>query len=335
MPKRSNEFQRLVTVLMTHIAEGGFVVAESDMVRDERADEDREIDITIRQAGFELRLAVECTSARRPADIKWIDEMYGKHHTLGTDRLILASRAGFRQPARKKAKALGIETVSLEEAAEDAARRIVRGLRVLWAKVFSAAAETIRVDLTTPTGPMTMSCPVSLAGQEIAIFDPDGKELGSLQDIVKMLSQQPNLFRDVVRDARGDEKFFEIGLRLGEILGPVFLRHEETGGAMHTIDTVRIHGRCTVNVSEVPLSHGQLAGNPVAWGRARMAEHAKMVVLTEKAGMTRTSLVEDPEIKGGRGAATYHGPPQFVCITDRPGGPDSPGVTTPSTDPRR
>jgi hypothetical protein len=77
----------------------------------------REVDITIEWKNGRQRhmVSIECTDTRRRADIKWIDEMTGKHRRMPTTELILASRRGFSQRALIAASASGARTVDLRE----------------------------------------------------------------------------------------------------------------------------------------------------------------------------------------------------------------------------
>ena len=113
MPKRSNRFQRLVTLLYERLGPG-WTVEESALLCDSAAQCLREVDIVARGtvATHSLILSVECRDHARPADVSWIDSMAKKHEYLPTSKLVLWSRAGFSRAARTKAKSLKIDTVS-------------------------------------------------------------------------------------------------------------------------------------------------------------------------------------------------------------------------------
>ena len=61
-------------------------------------------------------IGIECQGRGRVASVEWVEQMVAKHQTLPTDKLILVSQSGFSPNAHKKAKALGIETMTLRQA---------------------------------------------------------------------------------------------------------------------------------------------------------------------------------------------------------------------------
>jgi hypothetical protein len=117
MPRRTNAFQRLVTLLTATLASRA-QVTESAMLTDRVNGEQREVDIlvTALAGGYTVQLGIEVISWTRPADTPWIEKMRAKHDNLPTDKLVLVSESGFYEPARRKAEFYGIEVLTLEEA---------------------------------------------------------------------------------------------------------------------------------------------------------------------------------------------------------------------------
>ncbi|SFO38501.1 restriction endonuclease [Nitrosospira briensis] len=120
MPKRSNEFQRLIKVIYDAMAgvEGGSVT-ESAMLREPDGTA-REIDILIETSSHShtLRIAVECRDRSRKGDVEWIDGLLGKYRNLDIQKIIAVSRSGFSRAAEAKARAGGIETRLLPQCIE-------------------------------------------------------------------------------------------------------------------------------------------------------------------------------------------------------------------------
>jgi hypothetical protein len=116
MPKRTNDFQRLVYLVRVNLAAGA-TVTESKMLTDLVTKHQREVDVCIEGhvGGDPVMVCVECRDSRRVADFTWVNTMKGKHERLPTNALILASRRGFTPEAREVAASYGITTVSLEE----------------------------------------------------------------------------------------------------------------------------------------------------------------------------------------------------------------------------
>jgi hypothetical protein len=119
MPKRSNNFQRLIYLIHHQLANDA-VVTESKFLRDSAAEAEREVDIVIETTvgEYSLTISIECRDRGRVADIEWVEQMIAKHHTLPTNKLILISSSGFTKRAAKKAQAQGVQTLSLSQAAQ-------------------------------------------------------------------------------------------------------------------------------------------------------------------------------------------------------------------------
>lgn len=117
MPKRSNQFQRLILLINNCLA-GNAQVQESAMLQDKISGDFREVDILIstKSSSYDVLIAFEVVARSRKADTPWVESMYSKHSSLATDKLILVSEKGFTSTALKKAKFYGIETVTIENA---------------------------------------------------------------------------------------------------------------------------------------------------------------------------------------------------------------------------
>ncbi len=113
MPKRSNQFQRLVTLLHERL-DKNWTVVESEMLIHTLSGEEREVDIVCRSklGDHEIIVSIECTDTKRPAGSPWVESMKTKHDFLPTSKLILWSGQGFSKPALELAQKCVIETVT-------------------------------------------------------------------------------------------------------------------------------------------------------------------------------------------------------------------------------
>lgn len=111
-------------------------VTESKFLHDRLADAEREVDIVIEtQVGnYPVIIAIECQERGRVASVEWVEQMVTKHQTLPTNKLILVSQSGFSETAHKKAKALGIETMTLGQAVRANWNKLVDLDKMLLAK---------------------------------------------------------------------------------------------------------------------------------------------------------------------------------------------------------
>jgi len=118
MPKRSNDFQKLIYLIENVLNDGNAKVIQSAEVVDNDTGNIREVDILIESiiGTHNVKIGIECVSKSRSADVKWIEEMSRKHESLGTNKLILVSKSGFTKSAKIKASKQNIEIYTLEDA---------------------------------------------------------------------------------------------------------------------------------------------------------------------------------------------------------------------------
>lgn len=128
MPKRSNDFQRLIAKIEETLASHGHQVTESKMVAPLTGGIPREIDVAIHTAdgtrfaepnSQEILVGIECrdqSSSSRRAGITWIDQIDGKYRDLPVARKVAVSRTGFTKGAVEQAQKYGIDLLTLEEA---------------------------------------------------------------------------------------------------------------------------------------------------------------------------------------------------------------------------
>lgn len=119
MPKRSNDFQKLVA-LINGCLHDSRKVEESALLRDKTSGAEREVDILVSSeiADVSVNMSIEVRDRARKADVIWVEQMYAKHSHLSTDKLVLVSRSGFTKRALDKAAFYGIEAIALQEAFE-------------------------------------------------------------------------------------------------------------------------------------------------------------------------------------------------------------------------
>lgn len=120
MPKRTNDFQKLILAINSHFSSGSATVTESAMLFDAESEQDREIDILIQDevGGYELKIGVECTAIQRPMTVGKLAELVDKHKNVGINKSVIVSKSGFAKSTQKKAKKLGIDLISYEAAIE-------------------------------------------------------------------------------------------------------------------------------------------------------------------------------------------------------------------------
>jgi hypothetical protein len=118
MPKRSNQFQKIVTYISEQLAPLGATVKESvELPEKGLSGVVREVDTLIEVgAGLtRVRIAVESRDRKRKDDVEWIDCLIGKYALLPVDRVLAVSNTGFSASAKRKAEVHNIEVLSPQE----------------------------------------------------------------------------------------------------------------------------------------------------------------------------------------------------------------------------
>ncbi|QDT71402.1 hypothetical protein [Lacipirellula limnantheis] len=121
MPKRTNDFQKLVRLIQQAFAPKGATVTESAMEPVPGFKNPREIDILVQtQVGpYRIRIAVEATDSGRKLDHATLGKIYSKYFGDGSvkvNKVVIVTREGFTEDAVARAKLNDIERLTLKEA---------------------------------------------------------------------------------------------------------------------------------------------------------------------------------------------------------------------------
>jgi hypothetical protein len=118
MPKRTNEFQRIVAYIYSQIVPAGGRVTESAFLQEDGTGEPREVDVLIQYdiAGHNMNIAVECRDYTRDQNVQWIDNLIGKYSRLKVNQIVAVSSSSFSETAKTKATKHNIEAITVNEA---------------------------------------------------------------------------------------------------------------------------------------------------------------------------------------------------------------------------
>lgn len=280
MPQRSNEFQRLVYLVRTHLADPGVTVTESKLMADRRTGGVLEVDVCIEAhvAGADVVVSIECRDHRRKADVEWIHQMRGKHEGLATNVLLLASSRGFSRKAVKTAEAYGIKTFSLEALDGVDFDGMFNNASALWAK--TANFEIRKVVIEVPAVGDLAAERVRLEPDH-QLYLEDGSCLCSASEYANAWVNHPQVVQRFMRDAQAEHRWFNLGWSETEFeskrrvyvqkLEPLLLR---------VVDAIHIEGECVFQVGKLGLQRGRLGGPEVAWGRTKLGAKTAFFVAT-------------------------------------------------------
>lgn len=133
MPRRTNDFQKLVYEIERQLAPLGAVVEESAMLPERVSGELREVDILVSldEGQHRVRIGIECQDRSRPATKQWVEGVAKKHEELGINKTVLISSSGFYAAARRRAESLFISVLDFISIAKaDWPTEVLRNLKV-------------------------------------------------------------------------------------------------------------------------------------------------------------------------------------------------------------
>lgn len=200
MPKRSNDFQRLVYLVRLNLAEGAEVI-ESKMMRDRLTKRYREVDVVIKgKAGSQpVVVCIECRDHKRVADVTWVDAMKSKHDRLDTNVLLLASSRGFTKEAQDVAQKYGIELFTLENQDTADVRSMLGPNGSLWHKSVSVSAEKVSIRVAK-VGELEVETVAS--SPDNLLYLEDGSELCQAKELVDGMLKSQRVREYLLREGK-------------------------------------------------------------------------------------------------------------------------------------
>lgn len=128
-------------------------VTESAFVNDIQTSAKVEIDVLInaKVGGTDISVGIECRDRKRPATVEWVREIKGKHEHLPIDKTVLVSSSGFSSEAKRKAAALGIDTLSIDQAENKEWKEYIESLSDLKFAGFSVSLVQTTIKFENPS----------------------------------------------------------------------------------------------------------------------------------------------------------------------------------------
>ena len=281
MPKRSNDFQKLIYLIKQHVAKSS-KITESKFLTDRLTDSEREVDICIEDSlgGHPITISIECINHKRKASVKWVEEMKGKHERLPTNALVLVSKSGFSKEAKKVSQKYGIETLIFDEIDAKSVDRLFSKTDALFSRVFSLTPLKVVIRVEEING---------LPAENVAsipdniVFKPDGTQLGTIKDYIESMLKSELFIKNIASQGNENHKSFEalIEKPIDNDGIPLCLR-KENPLVLRNIESIKITGKCEISMpSRFPLVHGKLGNVRVSWGSGKFLEKDALLVVTE------------------------------------------------------
>jgi len=111
---KAEEFEQQIARIYDLLVNNSAEVTWNDKIPDpDNTKQLRQVDITL--INNQITTHIECRSHKRPQDVKWIEELYGRKISLNATSMIAVSDSGFTEGAIKKAKKLGVFLRRMDE----------------------------------------------------------------------------------------------------------------------------------------------------------------------------------------------------------------------------
>ncbi len=288
MPKRSNDFQKLIYLIHHQLAKDA-VVTESKLLLDRAANVNREVDIVIeKQVGeYKITISIECQGRGRVANVEWVEQMITKHQTLPTDKLILVSQSGFTETAKKKAKALGIETMALDRAIQTNWESLLEEAKLLFEK-WAIEPSVCFALVALPEGHQHE---LELDfGQQLYLELEEEQEIFTAKEIIDIFIAMNH--EQIVLDITGPEyknrspyTIFEIRFSL-----PV-KAYMDISGTKHEIIEFFLIGHCTREAEQINMQIASFGTTQIAFGKTEAIDAKSLVSIIEREDTTSTAAI--------------------------------------------
>jgi hypothetical protein len=291
MPKRSNEFQRLVAML-TMLKSEGANVHESVDVMEIASQESREVDVVAvgKVAGHQSVVFIECRDWKRPQDVQWVEQARTKFDDLGAKVRVLVSSSGFTKSALAKAARYGIKTITPGEVTPEFVGQVVNSADRAgywhWVTLVQKADVVITCDGVTQQQELPGNVPV---------FYADGSEVSMFEELVNHVTRQhtrnhdqwEEAFREAEELYGGKVKYIATGD------GPeprsngqkVYVKGNSNATGeeeLFEIANVIVTFEAKRTLADVPLTHGEYDGTYFSTGSAPLGDDSTVqLVYTE------------------------------------------------------
>lgn len=279
MPKRSNDFQKLVYLIQLNLADGA-EVAESKLLRDRLTRRLREVDVVVKgSVGHQqVIVSVECRDHKRIADVTWIDAMKAKHDRLPTNVLLLASSKGFTKEATDVAEKYGIGLFTLENQNPESLASLLGPQGTLWHLSYSLTPENVRIRVAK-TGELEPETVVT--HPDNLVYLEDGQELIDLKELVTNLLNGGYAREYIFKEGREDHIRFELRWEppSDHLDRPLYMMKLEPR-VLRAIECIHVAGPCKIEIGRFGMRSGRFGLIEVAWGKAQIAGHEALAVAT-------------------------------------------------------
>jgi hypothetical protein len=264
MPRRTNDFQRLI-YLIHHQVAAGATVTESKFLFDRLSGKPVEVDIVIEGKVGEIPFAfgIECTAESRPATVEWVREMIGKHSDLPLNKTVLVAKSGFTKEATDKALAHGVDAITLKEAEDTNWTAFIQKLdgfnfRRVNLRWISSEVRCHR--------PPKIGDPQTAFGPHSMVREAGGTKSWALRDYINAILRDEDVFRSVMEQlSEKSESRFDFIVKWNCVEDASI---QDDQGNIWGMNSLEISAVAMVDSFPLEFETGQFMGAQVAYGAA-------------------------------------------------------------------
>lgn len=279
MPKRTDDFQRLIGCITRHLTPGAEVV-EPAMLTDRITGTKREVDVVVEQRTGDTTTiwSYECRNRGRKSDVEFVDSMIGKHGRLPTNVLVLVSSSGFSTEARRVADGSGVHLRTYSQIESGNASQLFPVGNFVWNKQVTWKPTKVVMKVLQPNG---ISVERIRVDKDHEIFDELDRNIGGPQLFVTTFLN--GIGPHLLRDALPEHQFFQCTWENPMCgFGAPCLRKIDTGRLCRIL-SIEISGSCIIGSTQVEMKHGRLEATQVAWAKTDIDGKQGMIVATRSA----------------------------------------------------
>lgn len=306
MPKRSNEFQRLVA-LLTMVKSDGAIVRESVEIETLDGGRKRETDVVAvgAVAGHRTVVAIEARDTKRKQDVLWVEQAKTKFERLGANVKILVSSSGFTAEALESATKFGIKTITPGDVTEEFVGRVVNSATQAeyhhWVTLVKKTEIIVSLDGQIDRRKI---------GGTFPIFTGDGVQVGMFDGLVEQVRKHHTQSHQEHWDevAREGEEQYGTGkfqfLATGDYPDPkfndqkIYVKGLDPAGREILLELVNVIVTFEAKriVADVSLRHGEYDGTYFSTGTGALGDAMVQLVYTEtpEGGFDMVGRIDGP-----------------------------------------
>lgn len=214
MPKRTNDFQKLILLLHQQLGPEGATVTESNLIRDEDTGDLREVDITVEygEGDRHITVLIECRNHRRAQTVHWVEELIGKYVNRQGRAIVAVSASGFSRSAKRKAMKHGILPLSIEDATDTSWLGDVKSFPTLKVGIAMPVLEGVDTKLVDKSL-LTEDFPETRV-TDVVFWTASGVRMGTALELFDRLQDADALLNIDKLPVRPKDGLVELGIRL-------------------------------------------------------------------------------------------------------------------------